>query len=351
MKKINNRFEQLVPYLEGLVNQSRDAFWIRGSNYMGQLFISPAYEKIWGRSCESLYQDPDSWIKTVFVEDRERLKNEIEERSATIMQRKKFFQNYRIIRPDGRIRWIEDESFAIFNDEGKHIGFVGTATDITEQKEYEINLQKEKEREEAISKAKSEFIANMSHDIKTPLSGMIGMASILIAELKEQDKIGCAQNILNASHELMKFIENCLEMVRLEDGEAIFNKENFSLNVLINEVFSLYEPAAKSKGLSFTIEHEKNTSDFFLGSRSGIYRILLNLVGNAIKFTDTGSVHLKVSVSVKSPRTQQPIAKFTIEDTGIGIHKSKQNLIFQRYTRLASADEGKYEGSASACIV
>lgn len=344
MKKINNRFEQLVPYLEGLINQSRDAFWIRGSDYTNQLFVSPAYEKIWGRSCESLYAEPDAWIKTIFEADREQLKQDIEQRSQGISLRKKFLQTFRIVRPDGKIRWIEDECFAIFDDDGKHIGFAGTGTDITEQKEHEINLQKEKEREEAISKAKSEFIANMSHDIKTPLSGMIGMATILISQLKDQDKIKHAQNILSASQELMKFIENCLEMVRLEDGQAVFNKENFNLNILVDEVFALYQPSAKTKGLSFTVEHEKKTSDFFSGNRGGIYRILLNLVGNAIKFTSKGSVHLKVSVSTKSPYTRQPIVKFTITDTGIGIHKSKQNVIFQRYTRVSSGEK-HYEGS------
>ncbi len=346
MKEINNNgFEKLVPYLEGLVAQSRDAFWVRGADYSGQLYISPAYEKIWGRSCESLYQDPSSWITFVFPEDRERLESEIEQRSMQAVAGRKFFQSYRIVCPDGGVRWIEDESFAIFDEDGNHIGFAGTASDITEQKEHEINLQKEKEREEAISKAKSEFIANMSHDIKTPLSGMIGMVNIMMAQLQDPGQLVCAQNILNASRELMKFIENCLEMVRLEDGEAIFNKENFNLNALADEVCALYRPAASSKGLSLTVEHEKNTSDFFLGNRGGIYRILLNLIGNAVKFTAAGSIRLKVAIRTELVRTQQPIVTFTVTDTGIGIPKDKQNVIFERYIRVAASNERHYEGS------
>ena len=341
----HNELTQFFQYLEKLIDQSRDVFWVRSSDYSGQVYVSPAYEKIWGRPCESLYKQPEKWIDTILPEDQERVKNDIEQRDQNVSAGQKFLQWYRVVRPDGKIRWVEDESFAIFNDEGNHIGFAGIATDITEKKANEIYLQKEKIRAEAISKSKSEFIANMSHDIKTPLSGIIGMTDILISQLKEEKEIDCAKAILNAGHTLMNFVENCLGMVLSENSKITFNKEPFFLKSVFHDIFYLFQPAAKNKDISFTIHYSDNMPDFFSGNRAAIYRILLNLVGNAIKFTEKGSVDLQVTINENPSSPRQCIAKFMVNDTGIGIAEDNQKIIFDRYTRLSPSYERLYEGA------
>lgn len=340
-----SRLTQFFQHIEKLIDQSRDVFWVRSFDYSGQIYVSPAYEKIWGRPCESLYKKPENWVDTILPEDQERVKNDIKQRDQNVIAGQKFFQWYRVVRPDGKIRWVEDESFAIFNNDGSHIGFAGIATDITEKKENEMYLQKEKIRAEAISKSKSEFIANMSHDIKTPLSGMIGMTDILISRLKEEKEIDCAKTILNAGHTLMRFLDNCIEMVLSESGDVIFNKEPFFLKSVLHDISSLFQPAAKNKNLSFTIHYPDNVPDFFSGNRAAIYRILLNLVGNAIKFTEKGAVDLQVSINQNSSSPRQCIAKFRIKDTGIGIAEENQKRIFDRYTRLSPSYERLYEGA------
>ena len=342
--KNHDQLMKLFQYIEKLVDQSQDVFWIRSFDYAGQVYVSPAYEKIWGRPCESLYNHPERWIDTILPEDQERLKKDIEQRDRDVIAGQKFLQWYRVVRPDGEIHWVEDESFAIFDDDGNHIGFAGIATDVTEKKENEIYLQKEKLRAEAVSKSKSDFIANMSHDIKTPLSGMIGMADILLSKLKEEDEINCAKAILNAGHTLMNFVENCLGAVLSENSKIILKKEPFFLKSIFQDIFSLFQPAAKNKGISFIINYPDNAPDYFLGNRAAIYRILLNLVENAIKFTEKGSVHLQAVISKNPLLPRQCIVKLIVEDTGIGIAENDQKIIFDRYTRLSPSYEKLYEG-------
>ena len=336
----------LQHYIEKLMEQSRDVFWVRSSDYADQLYVSSAYEKIWGKPRESLYKHPEQWINSILPEDHERVKKDTERRDHTVIPGQKFLLCYRVIRPDGQIRWIEDESFAIFDDDGNHMGFAGIATDVTEKKEHEIQLQKERARVEEISKVKSEFIANMSHDVKTPLAGVIGMAEVLSQNLKEKNEYEFAQCILFSGQQLMKFFDDCLGMTKSSGSDIIIVNVPFSLKSLLNEITVLFQPAVKSKGLSFSIHYNPVVPDLLRGSRIIIYRILVNLIGNAIKFTTTGFVKINVQYKEKSSAADstKAVIQFSIEDSGIGIPEDKKNIIFENVTRLVPSYQGTYEG-------
>lgn len=335
---------ELSCYLKNLVEKSGEVFWIKNTDYSVQIYISPAYEKIWGRPREELYNNSIDWIETIFIEDQEYLKKSLNARNQRAYPGQKFFESYRIIRPDQEIRWIEDESFAIFNDKNQHIGFAGIAKDITEKKSREIFLEKAKKQAEAASIAKAEFIANMSHDVKTPLSGIIGLSELLKSRLREGEDLDLAKGIYTSGQRLMDFFENCLELSKSEINESAFLEEPFNLRTLLNEIYELFQPSIKEKDLFFKINYDPKTPDEFLGGRAGLYRIMTNLIGNAIKFTPSGDITVHIKLGEKSTE-KQAIVKIVVEDTGIGIPKDKQEIIFERFSRVTPSYLGTYQGT------
>jgi two-component system aerobic respiration control sensor histidine kinase ArcB len=231
----------------------------------------------------------------------------------------------------------------IFDDHGKAVGILAASMDITQLKQQEADLKKAKEEAEAANLAKSEFIANMSHDVKTPLSGIISISEALSSRVQEEYR-ELAQDILHAGQHLMTFFENCIELSKLESASIRVSKETFGLKHLIDELVFLFLPATKAKGLELHVDYDEKIPRRLIGGRITLYRILLNLVGNAVKFTSKGSVTIRAELSKKSTSTKA-IIKFTVIDTGIGIPANKQALIFERFARLTPSYQGTYEGS------
>ncbi len=225
-----------------------------------------------------------------------------------------------------KMPWFQDNRIA---------GIIGVIYDVTE-------IMQAKEAAESASLAKTEFLTNVSHDIKTPISGVIGIATVLTSRLKGQE-LEFAYDLLESSKQIMEFFENCLELSKLDDTGFVANHEIFSLREIIESVFALMEPSAKMKELDFRIEYDSSIPSRFFGNRSSIYRILLNLVGNAMKFTRQGSVIIRTTLGKKST-SDRSIVKIGIEDTGIGIPKEKHGVIFERLTRLTPSYEGRYDG-------
>lgn len=228
----------------------------------------------------------------------------------------------------------------LFDRANRVIGIVGISIDITEFKNTQEALKQAKEQAEAASRAKSEFVANMSHDVKTPLSGIIGMAELLTYRLRDEN-LEFAENLLTSGRQLLTLFENCLEVFKFESGIAL-TSELFNLKALLLEIHDLFKPAIKTKHLSFNIHYPAHIPDYVIASRAGIYRALINLVDNAVKFTDRGSVAIYVDIE---NNLNTPTLKLIVEDSGIGIEENKQKIIFERFTRLIPSYKGKYEGS------
>jgi two-component system aerobic respiration control sensor histidine kinase ArcB len=228
--------------------------------------------------------------------------------------------------------------------DGNTIGIIGTSIDISQRKKLEDQLLIEKEKAEAASTAKSEFIANMSHDVKTPLSGIIGMAEILTNQLHDEEAIDFSKTILLAGQQLLRFFDNCLEAAQSASTELTLKKEHFNLKKLLDDISQLFQPAIKEKNLKFHIKYDNHIPEFLLGSGAGIYRILLNLLGNAVKFTKSGSITINIKLDKKS-NEKTLFIKLIVKDTGMGIPKDKQKVIFERFTRLIPSYKGTYEGS------
>jgi PAS domain S-box-containing protein len=234
------------------------------------------------------------------------------------------------------------------NRRGEIEGIIGVSMDITDRKRMEAELRLAKEQAEAASRAKSEFMANMSHDIKTPLAGILNIAESLTYRLHGEE-LELTKTLFVASQCLFDFVSHCLELSKVENNQLLAEMESFSIKSVANEIHDLFQPIVKTKQLDMHFFWDKHIPDQVLGYRWGLYRILLNLTSNAIKFTQQGSITLQFVLMAAS--NKETTIRISIKDTGIGIASEHQRIIFDYFTRLNPAYKGLYEGSGMGLYI
>lgn len=231
----------------------------------------------------------------------------------------------------------------LFDHTGTCVGVVGISIDITERKEIELLLKIAKENAEQANKAKSVFLANMSHDIKTPLTGMICSAELLSHSIDNPELKSRADDIVQSGLSLLDFMNQLLRVSRSEITEDAASESRFKLKNLINDIVVLIKPTISNKNLDFILSYDEKIPVFLIGNRWYLHRILLNLLSNATKFTHKGRIKLDVKLVKKA--SKQVIIQMDVSDTGIGIPRDKQFVIFDQFVRLSPSHEGIYPGS------
>ena len=219
-----------------------------------------------------------------------------------------------------------------------HVATWLIGNNITERKKIEKALQKAKAKAEAACIAKSQFISNLSHDLRTPLVGIIPMSQRLMDKEADPTKQKFLECIFSSSKALLNLLNNLINVANLETGEIKLEISIFSLSELITEVISFVSPSAEIRSLVLQPYIDSQVSDHWKTDRQKLFRILANLVGNAIKFTEQGSVKILVA-----SHTYQ--VKIYVIDTGIGIPCDKHQIIFERLQCLTDSHESKNESS------
>ena len=243
----------------------------------------------------------------------------------------------------GAERWWLISGAPNFNDQGEAIGSIVIHLDITQSKLLEQELERALNKATAAVKAKDIFLANMSHEIRTPLNAIIG----IIRELNRSN-LSAAQNTYllhgkTASKHLLSIVNNVLDMSKIEASELSLEEKEFSLVSVINMVESILMVKAEEKGLTFNIEIDPNIKPALIGDSVRLRQILINIIGNSIKFTEHGSIRLQVQVEDSSTHFQK--IKFNITDTGIGISKHFLENIFEKFTQETNENSPKQEGT------
>ncbi|WP_156812580.1 PAS domain-containing sensor histidine kinase [Legionella tunisiensis] len=273
--------------------------------------------------------------------------------------------------PDGTKEIYLSNKVPLHNSKGDIVGMVGISVDITER------LLQAKRAAEAANQAKSEFIANMSHDIRTPLSGIIGMSQELlnVADnarsllqqapadantaspkdylplLKEMTETvqENSQLLIRATDQLLELCNKILETMRLESGYQPEEVESFNLRDLVQHNIEFLQPVAFHKKLKLSFDIETSIPTYFSGLRNYLDRTLLNLLSNALKFTNSGFVKINVKSLNERDSSYLPGDKMNlqllIEDSGIGIPEDKFETIFEHFSRLTPAYQGLYKGA------
>ena len=340
------RFDEASQFFRYFADKVQTVFWVRDMNCNKQLYVSPGYEKIWGRSVESLYENPDSWIDTLVPEDRigphaaETLVQDHLEKSLGEIQYEK---RYRIRRTDGEVRWIKDISFPIYDNRDKFIGFAGIAEDITKYVLHDQELQDAKEHAEMANQAKANFLAMMSHELRTPLNAVLGMTQVLRMKGLPKELDECVSVITQAGNNLLSLVNDILDFAKLEVGKLSFSKEPLDLSLLVSQVICSMSYQAKEKGIELSVEYQDDAPHLVFGDAKRIRQILVNLLGNAIKFTEKGFVRAKVSSVIKGAR--DATFNISVTDTGIGVSQDKLEFIFEKFSQIDSSYHRRHKGT------
>lgn len=243
----------------------------------------------------------------------------------------------------GEIRWWFISGAPNYNDRNELIGSIGIHLDITNQKKLEKELEKAMLQAEDASRAKESFLANMSHEIRTPLNAIIGMIRELGREELTPKQNSYVSHSETAARHLLTIVNNILDMSKIEAGELIIDAKEFSLMSVIGNVISILHSKAQEKKLELNYQISPDIKPALIGDSGRVRQILINLVGNAIKFTDTGKIDLTVKVKHTNQYFQQ--LTFEIKDTGIGMSKEYLNQIFNKFSQEEGSAARRHEGT------
>jgi two-component system, sensor histidine kinase and response regulator len=226
---------------------------------------------------------------------------------------------------------------------GEIEGYIAIAYDISKQLEYESAIINAKEAALAGTKAKSEFLANMSHEIRTPMNAIMGMAELLnetTLDIEQKKYVGIFQR---AGESLLNIINDILDLSKIEAGHFELDHIPFSLTKLIDKTSEIMALKAHQKQLEFAIDIENDLHDFYIGDPNRIRQIILNLLGNAIKFTKRGEVLLKVSQGKRLDNKKEVVIE--VQDTGIGMTEEQRDKLFERFAQADSSITKEYGGT------
>ncbi len=242
------------------------------------------------------------------------------------------------------VRLWSGEYIKLIDQRGNDGGMVSLALNITETVRHEKQLKEARSRAEAANRAKSSFLANMSHEIRTPMNGVVGMAELLQdTELSEEQRL-YAETIKNSGEALLVIINDVLDFSKIEADKLVLQEEEFDLERSIHELITLLQPTARDKGLDLLVDYDLFLPTQFVGDRGRIRQVMTNLMGNAVKFTESGHVLIRV-VGISPVNKDDARIHITIEDTGIGIPEDKIEHIFGEFNQVDDEKNRKFEGT------
>ncbi|OQW95515.1 MAG: hypothetical protein BWK79_02195, partial [Beggiatoa sp. IS2] len=365
--KIPNRDKQgniigLIVFARDVTEQKRMEIALRDSEEKFRLAMEVTNDGLWDYSLETgeLYWNPrmleifeynnqipppmDRRVPRVHIDDLANvlanLHNYLSGRTPT------YHAEYRIQTPLGKVKWILSRGKVVQRDEyGAPVRMLGTDSDITERKLAEETLKMAKESADRANRAKSEFLANMSHEIRTPMNAILGFTELLKSGVTEEKYKDYLEGIVVGGKNLLNLINDILDLSKIEADKLTIREEPTNIYELFREFPQLFAFKAKEKYIDFTLHIDDSVPNGLLIDELRVRQVLLNLVGNALKFTHQGAVILKARAVNTNYLTAKTDLIIEVSDTGIGIATNQQKRIFEAFTQHDGQNTRKYGGT------
>ena len=305
------------------------------------VYLSPEWKRQLGYEDHELANTFQEWESRIHPEDHDRSLGAIE---AYLSGRTAGLENeHRLCHKDGSYRWILARGTMIKNEGELSSRMVGIHIDVTDRKTAEEVLRQAKETAEAASRAKSQFLANMSHEIRTPMNGVLGMAELLLRCALGDKERHLTESIHRSGSVLLTIINDILDFSKIEAGKLQLEAIPFDVCRTIREAVDLAMPEVQKKQLKLSWHSASDIPAYLLGDPMRLRQIIVNLVGNAVKFTEQGII--EVAVSVEGQRGELCGLSVAVRDTGIGISPEAQAHIFAAFSQADGSTTRKYGGT------
>lgn len=305
----------------------------------GELYWSEKIAPMFGHKPGTLETSYENFQAAIHPDDRDMVNEAV---AACVEQGEVYDVEHRVIWPDGNVRWVSERG-GVSDKKGEPLKMLGVVQDITLKKEMEEALIEAKEEAENGARAKSIFLANMSHEIRTPMNAILGFTDLLIESDCTPEQKAQLSTVRNSARSLLTILNDILDVSKLESGKLAIENTVYNLPHVLKETLQTLHVKAQEKALELSLDVAPDLYRCVLGDPTRLRQVLINLVGNAIKFTPSGTV--EVLVELKTEDTGEGTMVFQVKDSGIGMTPEQLDMIFDPFTQAEDSTSRQFGGT------
>lgn len=328
LMEAKEKAESAKAFTDKAINTQKDTFFLFRISNGKALLWNNAFRELSGYTDEEIADKkaPDDWYDPEELEKvAPQIMKAISDGQGTV--------EMSLVTKEGRHIPTEYKSSIIYDENGQPDQMIAIGRDITERRVAEVALKEAKEKAEMASRTKSEFLANMSHEIRTPMTSILGMAELLLEADLGDEQAEYVERLTSSGYALIRIINDILDLSKVESGVLELEEINFSLGEEIEKIMSIFGIKSAKKGLKLKKYIVSDVDDYYLGDPIRLRQVLINLVGNALKFTEHGEVKISVERGENGACREECKLLFSVSDTGIGIPEDKLATVFNPFSQ------------------